>query len=261
MRRAGSIRDSSLSPPVFKDITMELKTDFLHKETFFYDYAFQPLIPQKFSQEGPFICTGDVNGDGREDFFIGGAYKQSGKIFLQNADGTFTGKDLVAGTKNEEDMQAVFFDADGDKDLDLIVISGSTEFDPTSSYYRPRLYLNDGKGNFTLDDTAFSPLIRTQGKCVAIADYDGDGAPDIFIGGRVSLGTYPEPPRSYLLHNQHGKFIDVTASVCPALENPGLLNAAAWVDLDNDKKPELIIAGDWMPIRVFKNEAGASWLK
>ena len=234
-------------------ITKNVKTDFQHKETFFFDYAFQPLIPQKYSQEGPFISTGDMNGDGLEDFFIGGAFKQSGKIFLQQKDGTFKSKDLVTGTKYEEDMQSVLFDANGDGYPDLLIAGGSSEFEITSSFYRPRLYLNDGKGNFKLDSAAFSPIIRTPAKCIAVADMDGDGDMDIFIGGRVSLGTYPVPPRSYILRNDHGKFIDVTASVCPALENIGLLNSAAWVDIDNDKKPDLVIAGDWMPIRIFKN--------
>ncbi len=241
----------------FTDITREVKADFLHRETFFFDYSFQPLIQQKYSQEGPFISTGDMNGDGLTDFFIGGAYKQSGKIFLQNKNGSFTGKTLVTGVKNEEDMQSVLFDADGDKDLDLLIVSGSSEFDVTSSFYQPRLYLNDGKGNFKLDKNAFSPLVRTQAKSVAVADMDGDGDIDIFIGGRVSVGTYPLPPRSYLLRNDHGKFTDVTTTVCPALENPGLINSAVWVDVDNDKKPDLVIAGDWMPIRIFKNEGNS----
>jgi hypothetical protein len=238
---------------IFSDVTQQVKADFLHKETFFFDYEFQPLVQQKYSQEGPFISTGDVNGDGLEDFFIGGAFKQPGKVFLQQANGTFSGKDLFTGTKNEEDMQSVLFDADGDGDLDLLVVGGSSEFEVNSSFYRPRLYLNDGKGNFTLDNTAISTLVRTPGKCVAVADMDGDGDLDIFIGGRVSLGTYPQPPRSYILRNDHGKFTDVTRQVCPDLENAGLINAAVWVDIDNDKKPDLIIAGDWMPIRIFKN--------
>ncbi len=241
---------------LFADITAQLKTDFTHKETFFFDYSFQPLIQQRYSQEGPFISTGDVNGDGLEDYFIGGAFKQSGKIFLQQSNGTFIGKDIVTGTKNEEDMQSVLFDADGDGDMDLLIAGGSSEFEITSSFYRPRLYLNDGKGNFHLDETAISPLIRTPAKAIAAADIDGDGDLDIFIGGRIALGTYPEPPRSYILRNDHGKFTDVTTAVCPALENPGLINAAVWTDIDNDKKPDLLLAGDWMPIRIFKNNGG-----
>ena len=238
----------------FNDVTSNIKADFQHKETFFFDYGFQPLIQQKYSQEGPFISTGDLNGDGLEDFFIGGAFKQSGKIFLQQKDGSFNSKDLVTGTKYEEDMQSVMFDANGDGYPDLLIAGGSSEFDPTSSFYRPRLYLNDGKGNLKLDSAAFSPLIRTPAKSIAVADMDGDGDMDIFIGGRVILGTYPIPPRSYILRNDHGRFTDVTSSVCPSLEDIGLINSAVWVDIDNDKRPDLIIAGDWMPIRIFKND-------
>jgi len=239
--------------PLFSDVTEKVKAAFKHKETFFFDYKFQPLLLQKYSQEGPFISTGDMNGDGLEDFFIGGAFEQSGKIFLQQKDGSFTGKDLVSGTKYEEDMQSVLFDANGDKIPDLLVVGGSSEFDDHSSFYRPRLYLNDGKGNFHLDSMAFSPFIRTPAKCVAVADMDGDGDMDIFIGGRVSLGSYPHPPTSYLLRNDHGVFVDVTASVCPALQYAGMINSAVWADIDHDGKPDLIIAGDWMPIRIFKN--------
>jgi enediyne biosynthesis protein E4 len=238
---------------LFTDATQQSKADFTHKETFFFDYKFQPMILQKYSQEGPFITTGDMNGDGLEDFFIGGAFKQSGKVFLQNRDGSFTGKDLVTGNKYEEDMQSVLFDANGDKKPDLLVVGGSSEFDDHSSFYRPRLYLNDGKGNFHLDSNAFSPFVRTAAKCVAVADIDGDGDMDIFIGGRISLGSYPRPPTSYILRNDHGHFTDITAQVCPALENAGMINAAVWADIDNDGRPDLIIAGDWMPIRIFRN--------
>lgn len=247
----------SIAASFFEEVSQKIKADFQDKETLFYDYGFQTFIQQKYSQEGPFISTGDMNGDGLEDFFIGGAFKQSGKIFLQQKNGTFSSKDLVNGTKNEEDMQSILFDADGDKDLDLLIAGGSSEFEVNSSFYMPRLYLNDGKGNFKLDEKAFSPIIRTPAKCMAVADMDGDGDMDIFIGGRVLLGNYPLPPRSYILRNDHGRFTDVTTSICPVLEDIGLLNSAAWIDVDNDKKPDLVIAGDWMPIRIFKNNGSA----
>jgi enediyne biosynthesis protein E4 len=248
---------TSITDSFFEEASQKLKIDFQHKETPFFDYGFQTLIQQKYSQEGPFISTGDINGDSLEDFFIGGAFKQSGKIFMQQKNGTFSSKDLVTGTKNEEDMQSILFDADNDKDLDLLIAGGSSEFEVNSSFYRPRLYVNDSKGNFKLDEKAFSPIIRTPAKCMAVADMDGDGDMDIFIGGRVLLGNYPLPPRSYVLRNDHGRFTDVTTSVSPALEDIGLLNSADWIDFDNDKKPDLIIAGDWMPIRIFKNNGTA----
>ncbi len=246
-----------LAAPLFSDVTIETNIDFQHKESFFLDYAFQPLIQQKYSQEGPFLSTGDINGDGREDFFVGGAYTQWGKVFLQQSNGTFSGKDLQTGTKNEEDMQSALFDADGDGDLDLLVVSGSSEFDPNSSFYRPRLYSNDGKGNFTLNEKAISTIIRTPGKCIAVADMDGDGDKDVFIGGRVSLGTFPKPVRSYLLRNDNGIFTDVTRAVCPSLEEAGLMNAAQWTDINKDGKPDLIIAADWAPVRIFTNNGSS----
>ena len=243
-----------ISDSLFTDITEKIKTDFHHKETYFFDYGVQPLIQQQYSQEGPFISIGDLNKDGLEDFFIGGAFKQSGRIYLQNTDGTFAGKDLTGGNNYEEDMQSIFFDADGDGDSDLLIAEGSSEFDVNSSFYRPRLFLNDGKGNFKQDSSAFSSLIRTPSKALAVADMDDDGDMDIFLGGRISLGTFPQPPRSYILRNDHGRFIDATSAVCPELENIGLINAATWIDIDNDKKPDLIIAADFNPIRIFKNE-------
>jgi len=249
--------DSLVSNTMFTDVTASLKTDFKHKETFFFDYRFQPLLQQQYSQEGPFISTGDINGDGLDDFFVGGAFNQSGSCFLQNRDGSFTGKPLVTGTKYEEDMQSALFDADGDKDLDLLVVGGSSEFDEHSSFYRPRLYLNNGKGDFKLDSAAISPLVRTPGKSLAVADMDGDGDMDVFIGGRVSLNTYPRPPASYILRNENGSFVDVTDQLCPALTEAGMINAAVWTDIDGDNKPDLILAGDWMPIRIFKNTGSA----
>jgi hypothetical protein len=238
---------------LFTEVTDKVGADFAHKETFFFDYKYQPMLLQKFSQEGPFISVGDLNKDGREDFFIGGAFEQPGRVFLQGRNGRFEGKDLAGRPKHEEDMQSVLLDANGDGFPDLVVAGGSSEFDDHSSFYIPRLYLNDGKGNFRKDSLAFSTFVRTPAKCVAPGDMDGDGLPDLFIGGRVSLGSYPQAPMSYLLRNDHGRFVDVTASVCPALQYVGMVNAAVWADVDGDGKPDLIVAADWMPVRIFRN--------
>lgn len=249
------IQSSPGSKPIFADVTNESGVSFLHRETYFNDFNFQRLLPQKFSQSGPFITIGDVNGDRLEDFFIGGAFNQSGKIFVQDKSGQFAGYDLEGDKKYFEDMGSAFFDTDGDNDLDLIVASGSTEFDEGSPYYAPRLYLNDGKGNFKMSQDAFSPAIKTSALCVTPGDYDNDGDMDVFIGGRVSL-QFPHSPRSYLLQNNGGKFIDVTASVNEDLVMPGMITAAIWTHLDNDNYPDLIIAGEWMPIRLFLNKNG-----
>ncbi len=238
---------------LFTDVSGKLGIDFKHNETFFYDFGYQQLLPQKYSQLGPFIAEGDINGDGLIDFFIGGAKGQSGKFFIQQANGNFISKELVTGEKPQEDLGCILFDADGDKDLDLFINSGSVESDPGSTDYLPRLYLNDGKGNFSLDDQAFPKTIFTSAQCVAAGDYDGDGDLDLFIGGRLIPRQYPLIPNSYLLQNNGGKFSIVTQDVCPELENVGLVTSAIWADLNGDKKPDLIVTGEWMPIKIFIN--------
>ena len=236
---------------LFNDVTGQFNIDFTHIETKYFDFANQRHLPQKYSQLGPPIAIGDVNGDGLMDFFIGGAAYQSGKIFIQDANGNFTSKDLVKGMKNEEDLGAVFFDADGDKDLDLLITGGSTEFGTYTAYNHPRLYNNDGKGNFTINPDALPKEINDMASVVTVADYDGDGDMDIFIGGRMLPQKYPQSPRSYILQNDHGKFKDVTKEVCPVLEFPGLITGAVFTDFNNDKKPDLVICGEWMPVRFF----------
>lgn len=244
----------SVSSPLFIDITDSLQVNFKQQESFFNDFAFTPLLPQKYSQLGPFISTGDMNGDGLTDFFIGGAFKQSGDVCLQQKNGSFVSTTLVKGPKYEEDMQSVLVDVDGDHDSDLIVVGGSTEFNKGSPYYTPRLYLNDGKGNFTLNLSAFPPSINTIAQSIS---YTGGGGEPLrlFIGGRVSL-DYPYSPKSFLLEYRNGVFVDITPEVCPALSGPGMITASVWADLDGDGQKELIIAGDWMPVRVFKADGG-----
>lgn len=246
-----AIQNAADANTIFNDVD-QLGIDFKHTETQNFDFGYHQPLPQKYSQLGPCIATGDINADGLEDFFAGGAANQSGKIFIQKADGSFTSANLVEGNKPEEDLGAVLFDADGDKDLDLLVTGGSFEF-AVAKYNQPRLYINDGRGNFKLDATAL-PVITDITDAVTVADYDGDGDVDIFIAGRLTLQKYPQSPRSYLLQNNAGKFSDVTKNICPSLEFPGMITAAIFTDFNNDKKSDLIICGEWTVVRFFKNE-------
>jgi hypothetical protein len=244
------------SGPTFTDVADALHIDFFHIERPFFDFGFQRMLPQKYSQLGPPLASADVNGDGLEDFFIGGASGQAGKLWIQQPDGSFKGTDVGDPGKYDEDLGAVFFDANGDHYPDLLVTGGSSEFGTHSPYNRPRLYLNDGKGHFTLDEGAIPPDIAVIARAVTVGDYDGDGWPDIFIGGRVLPMQYPNPPRSYILRNDKGVFRDVTAQVCPALESPGLVTDAIWTDFNGDHQPDLVICGEWMPVRFFRNDHG-----
>ncbi len=240
---------------LFSDITDAFGILYQHHENIFNDFASQVLLPHKYSQLGPFIATGDINNDSLTDFFIGGAFNFSGKIFTQQPGQSFISKSLTDSIKMEEDMNCIFFDADGDGDLDLLVTSGDVQYEENSPYYKPRLYFNDGKGNFKLNPNAIPANVTTIAGCVTAGDYNGDGQPDLFIGGRVSK-TYPLSPKSYILQNNKGIFTDVTAKVCPALQKPGMITSAVWTDFDNDKQVDLVITGEWMPIRFFKNNHG-----
>jgi len=253
-RPAPQVRSSN-APPLFSRVDQERGIHYRHQETEYADFKIQPLLPHKYSESGPGIAVGDVNGDGLEDFFVGGAFKQSGQFFIQRADGTFSQKALATEAKYEEDMGVLLFDADRDGDNDLYIVSGGNEFEEGSPYYQDRLYKNDGKGNFKLDVQAL-PKESASGSCVVATDYDSDGDLDLFVGGRVTSHHYPQPGQSMLLQNDHGHFVDVTDAVAPGLQRIGMVTAALWTDVDNDNALDLMVTGEWMGIVIFKNDHG-----
>lgn len=248
---------------LFANVTDERAIHFVHTEKHYDDFKIQPLLPHKYSQNGPGLAVGDVNGDDLDDFYVGGAFSQAGSVFLQRRDGSFHEADVSGGLKTvvsgdryyEEDMGALFFDANGDSHLDLYVVSGGSEFDPDSKYYQDRLYLGDGKGGFLQDSSAL-PDLRSSGSTVIAGDFDRDGDLDLFVGGRVVPGQYPAAPDSYVLENRGGRFVDVTERVGPALRNIGLVTAALWTDFNGDQWPDLVLVGEWMPITFFQNREG-----
>lgn len=242
----------SQSPPIFKEISSPIAFQAI-KNTI-NDFKRQPLLTNPLSFSTPCLVKGDVNADGLEDVYVGGSAGQSGALFVQGKNGSFVAKPQPAfdTDKPSEDTDAVFFDANADGFMDLYVCSGGYgEFVPSDALLQDRLYLNDGKGNFTKSINAL-PSMRVSKSCVRVADINADGKPDLFVGGRVVPGRYPETPQSYILiNNGKGQFVDQTANIAPDIQHVGMVTDAAWYDLDNDKKPELIVVGEWMPISIF----------
>lgn len=243
--------------PLFTETSSGKKFSYTQVENDYIDFKREPLIPYKCSRKGPYYAKADVNGDKLEDIFIGGASGSEKKLMLQNADGSFTEKKQIAflADKKYEDCGALFFDADGDGDMDLYVVSGGAEFEAGSPNYQDRLYINDGKGNFIRSSTAL-PKENYNGSCVIPLDFNGDGQMDLFVGGAVLPGKFPQHDKNMLLQNDHGVFKDVTDVYAPGLAQTGIVNAAAWGDIDGDKINELIIAGEWMPVMIFKWKDG-----
>ncbi len=231
---------------------------FKHVENDYDDFAREVLLPHMQSVQGPTMAGADVNGDGLEDVFIGGAAGQSGALFLQNTKGDFARSNSNPWAEDiaNEDVGTLFFDADGDNDQDLYVVSGGGEHKAGSSYNQDRLYLNDGKGNFTKKVNAL-PALKENGQCVKAADIDGDGDLDLFVGAKGEPGRYPSPARSFLLQNNgSGIFTDITASNGKGIERVGMLNDAIFTDYDGDSDADLIVVGEWTQITVFQNNSG-----
>lgn len=231
--------------------------NFAHKENEYVDFKKEILLPYKQSTLGPGLAVGDVNGDGLEDVYIGGAAGQPGVLYLQQNDG-FVAQKISAFEidKAHEDMDALFFDANGNSNLDLFVTSGGNEFEEGDIRYADRLYINDGNGNFTkLNDPTLNSLLYS-GKTVAAIDFDKDGDLDLAIGNRIVPQRYPEVAPSYLLENDNGKWNQVAADRTKMLSNKGIINKIITTDFDNDGWDDLIAVGEWTGVRLLKNEQG-----
>jgi len=252
---------TTLSQTLFSNITDEAGIDYVHEEWDYNDFNVQPLLPHKLSQYGQGLSVGDVNGDGLSDIYISGAFEYKGVFLVQQPDGKFIEEDLLLGNNpenREEELGSLFFDADGDGDDDLYIVSGSYEHTPGDNVYQDRLFINE-EGRFLLAGNAL-PSFLSSGTVVRAADFDRDGDLDLFVGGRVQPYRYPEPVDSYILENVSGdgnvRFEIVNDEKAPALNDIGMISDALWTDFDNDGWIDLILAGEWMSLRLLKNVSG-----
>ena len=235
----------------------DLGIDFEHKENEYDDFEIEILLPHKLSQNGPFSAVKDINNDGLDDIFLGGAIGQSGVLYLQNKIGTFTksASQPWENDKDSEDLGCLFLDVDGDNDLDLYIASGGNEFNSGNPLLKDRLYINNGNGNFTKSISAL-PNITESTQCVKASDIDQDGDLDLFVGTRLISGKYTFPATSYLLINENGNFKKAPSDWAPDLVNIGMVTDGVFTDIDNDNDEDLIIVGEWMEIKVLTNNDG-----
>ena len=235
-----------------------LQINYLHQEDDYVDFKAQPILAHTCSHEGPGLASGDVNNDGLDDFFIGAASGYNGSFFIQQSSGKFIEKPLPSSV-HADDMGALLFDADNDKDLDLYVVSGGTTAEKKgNSIYQDRLYLNDGKGSFTLLQNVL-PSMANSGASITAADFDKDDDLDLLVCGRVSPGEYPLPAKTYLLRNDgatgNPKFTDISNQL-PEQGQMGMVSTALWTDYNNDGWSDIMLVGEFMPITFIQNDKG-----
>lgn len=245
----------------FETVVLDSVTNFQHMENPFNDFAAEVLLPHKNSTLGPSLASGDLNGDGKDDYIVGGAIGRPSAVYLQNTNGEFEFLEIPAldEDKYHEDLGILIFDADKDGDNDFYIASGGNEFDPGSLGYEDRFYENLGNNQWRRNKEAI-PTTKTSGANVSASDFDHDGDLDLFVGGRLIPKKYPFPADSYLLENVSTpagpKFQEVTEKVLPDLKALGLVTASTWTDFDKDGWDDLIVVGEWMPIKFYKNNQG-----
>jgi hypothetical protein len=232
--------------------------DVAHRATDHVDFDRERLVPKLLSAEGPALAVADVDGDGLDDVFVGGGRGQAGRVMLQRGDGRFAPAAAAPFEADaaSDDVGAAFFDANGDGRPDLYVVSGGSAFPDSAPELQDRFYLNDGRGRFRKVPNAL-PAEFASGSRVAAADYDGDGDQDLFVGGRLEPGRYGVPARSMLLVNDgRGRFTDAAGRLAPGLARAGMVTDAVWQDVDGDRRPDLVVVGEWMPVAVYRNAGG-----
>ena len=248
--------------PKFLEISNKLGIDYQHIERNNSDFKQDRLMPNSVSTAGAKIVKGDFNNDGLEDVYLGGSKGTSGKLYMQTAKGGFEAlaQEAFENDKAYQDMDGLFFDANGDGFLDLYVVSGGSAFPEGSPVYQDRLYMNDRKGNFKRQLDGLPEMLES-GSSVTAGDFDKDGLLDLFVGSRYIPGKYPVAPRSYLLKNKgEGKFEDITEEYCPQLMNPGLVTDAQFIELNGDGWVDLVVVGEWMEVGIYTNVQGNNFL-